>query len=105
MEIMPGVHMPRVGLGTFRARGADAVAAMVAALQAGYRHIDTASIYKNYDEVREAIRQSGVPRADIFITSKVSPYEHSTERVRAAVHACCEGLGALVQICHSVFFL
>ena len=66
---------------------------MAAALRAGTRHIDTATIYKNEEAVGAAVRKSGVPRADIFVTSKVSPYEQGTARARAAVAATLERLG------------
>ena len=92
IEIGPGVIMPRVGLGTFRARGSDAVAAITAALCAGFRHIDTASIYKNYAEISEALQLSGVPRGDVFITSKVSPQGEA--KARASVEACSAAFGA-----------
>ena len=95
MEIAPGVSMPRIGLGTFRCRGEQAGHAVAAALQAGFRHIDTASIYKNYDAVLQGIKTSGVPRQDVFITSKVSPYEQGFEAATASVDACLTALGAL----------
>ncbi|CAG9467530.1 unnamed protein product [Pedinophyceae sp. YPF-701] len=88
-----GVEMPRVGLGTFRVRGQEAAQAVTAALNAGTRHIDTASIYKNEAEIGEAIRMSGVPREDVFVTSKVSPYEQGEAGASAAVDAILNRLG------------
>jgi 2,5-diketo-D-gluconate reductase A len=99
--VAPGVLLPCVCLGTFRARGEVAVEAMAAALLAGFRHIDTASTYKNYNEIRQALEASGVAREDIFITSKVSPYEQGTARASAAVGACLAGLGA--HLCSTPF--
>lgn len=93
VQLRSRVSMPTVGFGTFRLRGTDAVSAVTAALRAGTRLIDTASIYKNYAEFQQAIVASGVRRSDIFITSKVSPYEHGRERASAAIEACLEGLG------------
>lgn len=92
-----GVELPRVGLGTFKVRGDEAYAAVAAALRCGIRHIDTASIYKNSEEVGRAVRDSGVPRAESFITSKISPYEQGTERARAACEAQLAALGALLH--------
>lgn len=67
-----GVEMPRFGLGVYKMTNKEeAVEAMVTALQAGYRAIDTASFYDNEVEVGEAVHQAGVLREDIFITSKV----------------------------------
>ena len=96
VQLSPSVSMPTVGFGTFRLRGDAAVAAVTAALQAGTRHIDTASIYKNYNEIRRAIAASGVPRSEVFITSKVSPYEHGRKKASAAVDACLAALGMLL---------
>lgn len=70
--LVNGVHMPRFGLGVYKMTNKEeAIEAMVTALQAGYRAIDTASFYDNEIEVGEAVRQSGVARDNIFITSKV----------------------------------
>jgi len=67
-----GVKMPVLGLGTFQSdRGATARQAVAWALEAGYRHIDTAAIYGNEEDVGAAIASSGVPREQIFITTKV----------------------------------
>ena len=67
-----GVEIPRVGLGVFRAgRGEETRAAVSEALQAGYRHVDTARIYANEQDVGAALRSSGIPRAEIFVTTKL----------------------------------
>jgi len=66
-----GVKMPWFGLGTWQARGGEVKAACKWALTAGYRHIDTAFIYGNEIEIGEAVRESGIPRDQIFITSKL----------------------------------
>jgi diketogulonate reductase-like aldo/keto reductase len=86
--------MPRVGLGTFRVHGDAATAAVITALQCGYRHIDTASMYKNHRAIQEGVRTSGVPREEIFITSKISPQEMGTEKTKVAFEKCLEELGA-----------
>ena len=67
-----GVEMPRVGYGTFRMKDHELAYQGVAdALNAGYRAIDTAAIYENEEAVGRAIKDSGVPREDLFITTKV----------------------------------
>jgi diketogulonate reductase-like aldo/keto reductase len=63
--------MPIIGLGTFRCKDEDAYNAVLAALKAGYRHIDTAAIYGNEEAVGRAIKDSKVKRKDLFITTKV----------------------------------
>ncbi|MGB3144293.1 MAG: aldo/keto reductase [Maribacter sp.] len=71
-ELHNGVHMPYLGLGTYQAdNDQEVIDAVKSALQIGYRHIDTASAYKNEVGVGQGIRESGVPRKDIFVTSKV----------------------------------
>lgn len=66
-----GAEIPAIGLGTWELRGDAAIRAVHAALEAGYRHIDTAAIYGNEDAVGEAIRTHVTPRDDIFLTTKV----------------------------------
>ena len=70
-----GLQLPTVGLGTFKLRGEEASRAVGCALQHGYRALDTASIYKNEGEVAAAVQASGVPRSDVFLTTKVSPHQ------------------------------
>ncbi len=73
-----GAKIPAIGFGTFRMPGADVLRMVPAALKIGYRHIDTAQIYGNEAEVGEAIKNSGVSRSDIFLTTKVwvDKYKH-----------------------------
>lgn len=67
-----GVVMPMIGFGVFQTKdGDEAVNAVKWALEAGYRHIDTAKIYGNEVSVGKAIKQSGVPREEIFVTTKL----------------------------------
>jgi diketogulonate reductase-like aldo/keto reductase len=65
--------MPLLGFGTWQLTGADATRATRAALETGYRHVDTAAIYRNEAEVGAALRESGVPREDVFVTTKMPP--------------------------------
>ncbi len=72
VRLSGGIEIPRLGLGVFRAgRGDETRRAVREAIRIGYRHIDTARIYGNEKEVGEAVRDSGVPRADLFITTKL----------------------------------
>jgi diketogulonate reductase-like aldo/keto reductase len=67
-----GVRIPSIGFGTWQIRdGEEAYGATLAALRVGYRHIDTAAAYGNEDSVGKAIRDSGIPREEVFITSKL----------------------------------
>ena len=66
-----GVRMPAVGFGTWDVRGESGRQAIIQALELGYRLLDTAQMYENEDIVGKAVRDSGIPRKDIFITTKL----------------------------------
>ncbi|MBQ8142365.1 MAG: aldo/keto reductase [Bacilli bacterium] len=68
-----GYEIPEIGLGTFRLTPDEAEHAVEFALKSGYRHIDTANVYMNEKAVGRGIKKSGVPREEIFLTSKVFP--------------------------------
>lgn len=72
-------EMPLVGFGTWQIKGSAARDAVLWALEAGYRHIDTATMYGNEAEIGEALRQSGLSRDDIFIATKLPPGEAGNE--------------------------
>ncbi len=89
-----GVEIPYLGLGVWQAEdGAEVQQAVKWALEAGYRHIDTASIYKNEEGVGQAIRESGVPRADVFVTSKVWNTDQGYDATLRAFEASLDRLG------------
>jgi len=69
--VVDGVSIPLLGFGTWQLEPADATRMVAEALRIGYRHIDTAWIYKNEAAVAQGIRDSGVPRGDIFLTTKI----------------------------------
>lgn len=79
-----GVNIPVIGLGTWQAEGEEVKNAVLAALDAGYRHIDTAQAYHNEEEVGEAVRQSGLKRGEVFLTSKLSNQVRGYEETLAA---------------------
>ncbi len=67
-----GKKMPQLGLGVWKAdNGQEAIDAIHWALEAGYRHIDTASIYKNEEAVGEALKTASVPREEVWLTTKI----------------------------------
>lgn len=66
-----GLRMPRIGLGTWPMKGAECQAAVESALALGYRHLDTAEMYGNEDAVGAGIAAAGLPRADVFLTTKI----------------------------------
>lgn len=75
-----GVSMPVVGFGTWPMRGAAARRAVRCALDAGYRHLDTATMYANEADIGQALRDSGLPRGEVFLTSKLRASEVGRER-------------------------
>jgi 2,5-diketo-D-gluconate reductase A len=88
-----GLALPVIGLGTWPLRGADAAAAVRTALETGYRLVDCAENYRNEDGVGQGIRDSGVPREEVVITTKFNKEWHSVDGVRQAWRASTERLG------------
>lgn len=89
-----GVEMPVLGLGVYKTKnGSEVINAVHDAFEAGYRHIDTATFYRNEDGVGEAIRTGGVPRNELFITTKVWNDSHGRENTLRAFEASREKLG------------
>jgi len=93
LPLNDGSAIPRFGLGTFLSEAGDETKnAVLWALEAGYRHIDTARIYGNERNVGAAIRESGVPRSEIYVTTKVWNDDQGYD---AALRACDESLERL----------
>lgn len=89
-----GVTIPQLGLGVFQTpQGEETIGAVRSALQAGYRHIDTAMIYRNEESVGEGIRQSGVDRRDIFLTTKLWNDDIRAGKAREACYRSMDRLG------------
>jgi 2,5-diketo-D-gluconate reductase A len=88
-----GVRMPQLGFGVFQVSDADTSAAVSLALAAGYRSIDTAAIYGNEAGTGRAIGESGIDRAELFITSKLWVADLGYESTLAAFDASLEKLG------------
>ena len=86
-----GVAMPMVGFGTWQLTGPRGYEAIRYALDVGYRHIDTATMYRNESEVGQAIRDSGLDRAGVFVTTKLPP--GNADRARATLAQSLRALG------------
>ena len=86
-----GGVMPTIGLGTWEMTGSECYRAVLYALEVGYRHIDTATTYRNEDEVGRAVRDSRIPREDLFVTTKLPP--HDAGRERRSLEASLRALG------------
>lgn len=88
-----GHEIPQLGFGVFLVPADEAEAAVTSALEVGYRHIDTAAIYRNEEGVGAAIAKSGIPREDLFITTKLWNDRQSGEQPHDAIRESLEKLG------------
>ena len=88
-----GRTIPAIGFGTYPLKGDDGVDAVVSALEVGYRLIDTAVSYENEREVGEALRRSGVPREELFVTSKLPGRHHGYDDAVASTKESLDRLG------------
>src|SRR3954464_521861 len=99
MASVPLIHLndghtiPQLGFGVFQIPPEETAAAVAEALDAGYRHIDTAEMYGNERAVGEAIRASGLDRDDVYITSKLNNGFHRPDDARRAFEKTLEALG------------
>ena len=96
-----GVQMPLLGFGTYRLKKEGVEDPVRFALEAGYRHIDTASVYRNEkfianiinDNNERIVDNSNVKRKDLFITTKLAPKDHGYDKASAAIDECIKNLG------------
>ncbi|OQM26866.1 aldo/keto reductase [Leptospira interrogans] len=89
-----GISMPILGLGVWKTKsGKECKEAVLNALEAGYRHIDTARIYDNEVDVGQAIRESRIPRKEIFITTKLWNADQGSDKTRKALENSLDRLG------------
>jgi 2,5-diketo-D-gluconate reductase A len=93
LELNDGNQIPQLGFGVFQIDPSETAEAVTRALETGYRHIDTAEMYGNEREVGEGIRQSGIDRADVFVTSKLNNSFHEPDAARRAFDSTLEALG------------
>jgi 2,5-diketo-D-gluconate reductase A len=88
-----GQTIPQFGFGVFLVKPAETERAVATALEAGYRHIDTAEMYGNEKQVGQAIARSGLERSDVFVTTKLANDSHSPDDARKAFDTSLELLG------------
>ena len=88
-----GGQIPVIGIGTSPLRGAESAAQVRTAIEAGYRLVDTAENYRNEDGVGQGIKDSGIDRASLFVTTKFNRRWHSVDGVRRAYAASLQRLG------------
>lgn len=88
----PNIRMPRLGLGTWPMKGEECTKAVESALALGYRHIDTAEMYGNEEAVGLGLAASGLPRGEIFLTTKIWNDKTNGAAIRTAFDACLKRL-------------
>jgi 2,5-diketo-D-gluconate reductase B len=86
-------RIPKLGFGTWRLSGRECADGVADALAAGYRHVDTAAMYGNEEDVGRGLRSSGVDRSDVWLTTKVWPDDLAPARVRASLEGSLRELG------------
>src|SRR6266702_5685176 len=86
MVVANGAEIPPLGFGAYCMSPEDMLRSIPAALKAGFRHIDTAQIYRNEEEVGECVQASGLDRADVFLTTKVWVGNYAKEAFAASVN-------------------
>ena len=91
-KLNTGAHIPAIGLGTWQDADAQEPAVTIA-LKSGYRHIDTARIYGTEAAIGKALKNSGIPRDQIFITTKLWNNSHHPDDVSKALDASLKDLG------------
>jgi 2,5-diketo-D-gluconate reductase A len=93
IELNDGNLIPQLGFGVFQIDPSETAQAVQTALEAGYRHIDTAEMYRNEKGVGDGIRASGIDRADVFVTSKLNNGFHRPDDARKAFAETLAALG------------
>ena len=88
-----GTEVPRLGFGTFQLAGEEAYRSCRVALEAGYRHLDTAQGYGNEAEVGRALRDSDLDRGEVFLTTKIKPSNARSRDVRGSIQTSLAELG------------
>lgn len=93
MKLSNGIEIPSMGFGTYKMAPEDTKASVLCALRSGWRHIDTAAFYRNEAEVGEAVRESGIARSEIFVTTKLWNADRGYDSVLRAFDRSQEALG------------
>jgi len=92
LQLHGGVEIPQLGFGVFQVPQAQTAEVVLRALQAGYRHIDTASVYGNEAGVGQAVRAAGLDRNEVFVTTKCFNDDHGYEQAKQALRASLDRL-------------
>jgi 2,5-diketo-D-gluconate reductase A len=92
VSLRPEVEIPQLGYGVFQIPPKETEQAVARALDAGYRHIDTAAAYRNEGSVGQAIHASGIPRSEVFVTTKCWNDDHGKDKAKRAFKASLERL-------------
>ncbi|WP_353828991.1 aldo/keto reductase [Agromyces sp. SYSU T0242] len=93
IDLADGNAIPQVGYGMYKVPAADAARLALIAIEQGYRHLDTAALYGNEAEAGEAVRRSGLPRDDLFVTSKVWNDDHGYDETLRAFDVAMDRFG------------
>lgn len=93
LTLNDGKKIPQLGFGVYKTPNDEVEAAIECAFEAGYRHIDTAKLYGNEEGVGRAVRNSGLERSSVFVTTKVWNDDHGREKTRRAFEESLERLG------------
>ena len=98
IDLNDGLRIPQLGFGVFQIKPEDTREAVLAAFEVGYRHIDTAEMYRNEAEVGQAIAESGIPREELWITSKLSNRFHDPADAAREGRVSAEKLGGYMDL-------
>ncbi|KEG05898.1 aldo/keto reductase [Trypanosoma grayi] len=100
LETFGGVRIPHIGIGTYELRGEECRSAVACALRLGFRLVDTAASYRNEELVGAGIKDSGVPREELFVVVKIAPKAMvSEERVEDGIRQSVQKLGITYADC------
>src|SRR3546814_7792521 len=112
IRLADGSRIPQLGVGTYKVAPAVTAELVADALRSGYRHVDTAALYGNEAEVGEGLRRSGVPRDDVFVTTKLWNDDQGYDSALRAFDASAarseehtSELQSLMRISYAVFCL
>jgi len=92
-ELLSSTQIPQLGFGTFELRGEVVRKSVTCALEVGYRHFDTAAIYKNEEDIGQILKESQIPRNELFITSKLGPADQGFDKALKSCEASLKKLG------------
>ncbi len=93
LTLYNGITVPKIGLGTWQTKGSETYNTIITALKLGYRSIDTASYYGNEEEIGRALRDCGIPRDELFITTKLWSTDHGYDNCKIAFNESLRKLG------------